>query len=264
MKEIDYSLLDRDDISSTMFHARFGDWLPPLDGASDHIVSVGGPPSNGGTWISCRFFPYDKSSPSILYFHGNGEVVSDYNNMYRHSRQYGINIFAAEYRGYGASYGTPTFSNMLSDAHDIYDYFRNFLLAQGYVDKLFVMGRSMGASPALELASHYQESFKGIIIESGSGGVNGWDRWIRPSDDPGAWNRMTVLHMEKLKSITLPLLTIHGEVDDIIPLSRAIELQEAVSSHPKELIVIPKAGHNTMFVVGMNKYMESLSKFVTD
>ena len=76
MRKIDYSLLDRDDISSTMFHARFGDWIPPLPGASDHIVSVGGTSSDGGTWVSCRFFPHEKSSPSILHFHGNGDGTS--------------------------------------------------------------------------------------------------------------------------------------------------------------------------------------------
>lgn len=264
MRKIDYSLLDRDDISSTMFHARFGDWTPPIQGASDHIVSVGGTPANGGSWISCRFFPHDKSSPSILHFHGNGEVVSDYNNMYRFSRQYGFNLFAAEYRGYGASYGVSKYSNMMSDAHDIFAYFRDFILSRGYIDKLFVMGRSMGASPALELASHYQEYLKGVIIESGSGSANGWDRWLTPFDDPQEWENLTLLHQEKLKSITLPMLTIHGELDDIIPISRAIELQDAVSSCPKEMVVIPKANHNSMFVVGMNKYMESLSRFIAE
>ena len=32
----------------------------------------------------------------------------------------GINLVVADYRGYGASNGVPTFSNLISDAHCIY------------------------------------------------------------------------------------------------------------------------------------------------
>jgi hypothetical protein len=36
----------------------------------------------GGVALACRFFLHSNDSPSVLFFHGNGEVVSDYNNIY--------------------------------------------------------------------------------------------------------------------------------------------------------------------------------------
>lgn len=255
MNQPDYTLLDRPDISEAMFYPRW-DWDPPDRNASDHSIHVGDQVD-----LVCRFYAIDKSAPSILYFHGNGEVVSDYDDLGPIYNRFGINLFVVDYRGYGASTGRPSFSTMIADSHTILDFFREFLNSQGYRDCLFVMGRSMGASSALELAAHYPTKIRAVILESGAG-MGNWSRWIRPFEDTTSWGRLQISHMEKLRSIVIPLLTIHGELDDLIPVERALELREVISSDKKELLIIPRAGHNDIFVVGMRIYMESLSSFI--
>ena len=260
----DYTLLDRADIASRMFHLdsdgipdMFGRWDPLPEGASSHLVT------GAGITLACRFFLHSKKSPSILFFHGNGEVASDYNNIYPHTYEQGINLFAAEYRGYSSSYGTPTYSTMLSDAHHIYRYFREYLERQSFTGKAFVMGRSLGTAPALELAAYYQDYFDGGIIESGSGGSKGWDRWFQSSTDRSTLVNLQVSHAEKLKRIYLPLLSIHGELDSMVPVKSVFELQDMVSSKVKETAIISNVGHNTIFLRGMNQYMDALRSFIT-
>ena len=66
-----------------------------------------------------------------------------------------INLFVADYRGYGLSNGRPTATNLLKDAHAIFQGFIAFLEELNYGGDIFIMGRSLGSVPALEIASHY-------------------------------------------------------------------------------------------------------------
>ena len=67
--------------------------------------------------VSCRFYKGNAEWPWILFFHGNGEVVSDYDEISPFYFKRKINLVVADYRGYGKSGGTPTITDMLSDAH---------------------------------------------------------------------------------------------------------------------------------------------------
>ena len=257
MEQPDYTLLDRPEISGMMFYPRW-DWYPPPPGATDHSVPV-----DVGVQVVCRFYPHDKGSPSILFFHGNGEVVCDYDDSGPIYNRFGLNLFVADYRDYGSSTGQPSFSTMIADSRLVFHFFRELLAKEGYSDQLYVMGRSMGATSALELAAHYPDQLRGLILESGAG-TGGWSRWIRPNEDPAPWEELQRRHLEKLGSIKLPLLTIHGERDELISVERALELRELVSSERKELLVIPNAGHNDIFFVGMQQYLEAVRAFAGD
>ena len=92
--------------------------------------------------IGCRFYPSGSYAPNILYFHGNGETAPDYDYVAPVYGERGINLFVADYRGYGMSDGSPTCSNTIEDAHPVFHGFSVFLHDRGYTGKLFVMGRS--------------------------------------------------------------------------------------------------------------------------
>ncbi|MSQ40615.1 MAG: alpha/beta hydrolase [Dehalococcoidia bacterium] len=256
MPEPDYTLLDRQEILEAMFYPR-RDWTVPPRGASDHAVPV-----DEDVFIVCRFYPHSPQAPSIIYFHGNGEVACEYDDVAPIYLASGINLFVADYRGYGASTGRPSFSTLVSDSDQVFLFFREFLARVGYAKRLYVMGRSLGATPALELAARSPEHLKGLILESGAGGLGGWSRWMRPGEDVAPWEELQKRHQQKLSHITLPLLTIHGEWDALIPVERALELREALNSRQKELVVIPQAGHNDLFYRGMEQYMEAVRAFV--
>ena len=104
---MDYSLLDLPQISQAMFYQQ-QIWSPAPAGASDHMIPVA-----PGVSISGRFYPRDLESPSILFFHGNGEVACQYDSLAPFYTNAGANLFIADFRGYGRSGGKPSFSRMI-------------------------------------------------------------------------------------------------------------------------------------------------------
>ena len=122
----DYALLDRRGLAQGLLYPR-RDMNGPPQGATDHRVDVG-----DGVEVACRFYASDRSHPSLLFFHGNGEIASDYDVMAPAYHEIGANLFVADYRGYGASDGTPSFASLISDAHAVQGRFHALLDEQGF------------------------------------------------------------------------------------------------------------------------------------
>ena len=253
---IDYSPLDQPHILAFVFYPR-ADWTPPPPGASDHSIPVA-----EGISISCRFYPSGESAPSILYFHGNGEVVYDYDGIAPLYGAEGINLYVADYRGYGQSGGTPSYSNTVADVYTIFDHVRNMLSEGSYSGPLFVMGMSLGSLSAIELASGRPDEPAGLIIESGFAGAGRLLTFLVPVFESVELNEFDRANMENVRSITLPLLIIHGERDAIIPYEQAQVLYRNVSSQDKKLLTIPNAGHNDLMLIGMQQYFSTIREFV--
>jgi hypothetical protein len=69
-------------------------------------------------------------------------------------------------------------------------------------------------------------------------------------------------HRQKVESISLPALIIHGEADELVPVRTALELYETLQVEPKELVILPGAGHNDLLWLGAEQYMTALGRFV--
>lgn len=250
----DYSILDRPEILRFVFYPR-QDWSPPPPGASDHLVPV-----EEGISISCRFYPASTGSPCILYFHGNGEVACDHDWIAPFYNREGIGLFVADYRGYGLSDGRPTFSSMTTDAHPIFSFFLETVRPSANRQPLFLMGRSLGSHSAVELAFHYPEHVRGLIVESGAPNVARLACLFGLSSKGLSDLEETI--SARIRSITLPALIIHGERDSLIPLSEATTLYEEIGSQQKRLVIIPGADHNDMMLIGMEQYFSAIREFV--
>jgi hypothetical protein len=229
----------------------------PLN-AKNHFIKV-----EDGIAIGCRFYPARNDGPNILFFHGNGETVPDYDYVAPVYQEQGLNLFVADYRGYGMSDGNPTSGSMIRDTHPIFREFVTFLRDLSYTGNLFVMGRSLGSAPAIEVAYRYPQQLKGLIIESGfARGQNqlmrlGVSHLFRDVKDPiGFGNDL------KIKEVTIPTLIIHGEEDEIIPVTEGKELYALSGSKVKSSLFIPNAGHNDLMMRGLESYMEAIEKFV--
>ena len=255
---IDYTPLDHPLMSQAMFYPQ-RIWSQPPAGATDHLVPVG-----TGVSVSARFYPLEPGSPNILFFHGNGEVACQYDTLVPSYHRAGMSFFVADFRGYGQSSGMPSFSNMASDAAAVFTYFKRLLASEGFTGPIFVKGRSMGCHSALEVTARFPDEIAGLIMESGSASI--WrtiERWGLPLEAPEI-AEMLRLHEEKVHSVTLPLLVIHGERDDLILVERAVEFFESVSSEDKTIEIIPMAGHNDLLLRGRDQYFDAVRKFVED
>ncbi|MCK5419905.1 MAG: alpha/beta fold hydrolase, partial [Desulfobacterales bacterium] len=163
ISKIDYSLLDRPEILMYLFHPRpeFGRSISVSDNTEIMI------PVEAEIAVGARFHLTDKSACNILFFHGNGEIVSDYDEFGQMMNQLGINFLAVDYRGYGRSTGQPTVTAMMRDSHIIFDYVKKWLNRNDYPGPVVLMGRSLGSASVLELALHYAAGIDGLIVESG-------------------------------------------------------------------------------------------------
>ncbi len=250
-----YDLIDQSVLLRYLFYPR-RQHSKPREGSFDLSIPV-----DQAVDIVCRAYPVAGDNPWILYFHGNGEVVSDYDGIAPLYKNRNLNLLVADYRGYGASGGRPTFKDLVSDARIIFTYLQNSFPAELKPKKWYIMGRSLGSISALELAAAYPDQFAGLVIESGFISVAGLIHHLGlPS--PGDLSSLEVFYRKLAAEISIPALVIHGESDRLVPLSQGQELYDALGSAEKRLVVIPGADHNDIMFVDSNKYFSALDDFV--
>jgi len=255
--QLDYSVLDDPRLLQFVFYPR-ADWTPLPAGASDHYIPV-----EEGISVFGRFYPVGRSNPSILYFHGNGEVACDHDWIAPLYNEIGANLFVVDYRGYGPSNGSPTFSNTSADAHPILEYFMDMLKSRDCIGSLFVMGRSLGSQPAIELAANHPEKINGLILESGFV-QNGrlLEHLGLPVSIPNL-NLFEKASLEHIGRITIPMLIIHGERDILIPPIEALTIYENTGSKQKKLLTIPGGDHNNLMLIDIDKYFGAIKEFIS-
>jgi alpha-beta hydrolase superfamily lysophospholipase len=253
---IDYSPLDQPFLRQFIFYPR-KDFTPCPGNAFDLFIWVA-----DGVSISCRFYMGQHEWPWVLFFHGNGEVVSDYDEISPFYHQRKMNLVVADYRGYGASSGTPTLTDLVQDAHVIFKEVREELSRRNLRKDLWVMGRSLGSISGLELAYHYQKEMPGLIIESGFPSV------VRIMFHLGIPALVTGLEeidqecLERIKKTFLPTLIMHGERDSLVPVENAKEIYQQLGAEEKELLIIPSATHNDIMLTGFKDYFKAIQQFV--
>ena len=252
MSASDFSPLDHPNISNNSFYPR-RNWIPVPPGAVAHMITV-----EDGVTLSCRFFPSGATSPTILFFYGNGETAVDYDDIAPFYVQIGVNFFIADYRGYGASGGSPTYSSMLSDAHKVVVELQTILSDGGYSGPVYVMGRSMGRHSAFELGARTPDMVKGMIIESGRPTLGQFLHGL----EPVLASKLEATHRNKVRSVQLPVLVIHGEEDSLAPVQQAVDMYHDFVSPGKRLLTIPGAGHNDLLNLGRREYFEAIRGFV--
>lgn len=218
-----------------------------------------------GIRIGCRFYQCGQQRPSIIFFHGNGEVAADYDAVAPLFVEQNLNLLVTDYRGYGYSNGRPSIASLLSDASCLFAKAKAWLYGKGFGAPLWVMGRSLGSLCALEVAVKHQKELAGLIVESGSAvnfqnflALNGL---ISPNHP--MWEEGTgFFNKEKIRKVLLPTLIIHAEHDSIIPRSEAEVMYYNAAAALKKLVIIHNADHNDLIEVGGDLYFRSLSDFV--
>ena len=252
----DYSSLDQPFLLQFIFYPR-KDFTPCPANAFDLSVLVG-----DGVSIFCRFYVGHPEWPWILFFHGNGEVVSDYDEISPLYHQKEINLVVADYRGYGASTGAPTLTDLVQDAHVIFKEVKGELSRKNLRKELWVMGRSLGSISALELAYHYQEEIKGLIIESGFPSVVRIMFHLGMPAQGISLEKIDQGCLERIRKIFLPTLIIHGEQDSLVPLENAKDIYQHLGTQEKEFLIIPSATHNDIMLVGFIDYFKTIRQFI--
>jgi hypothetical protein len=251
-----YRKLDQPQVLQALFHPRKETGAGALPNAIDYDITV-----EEGIQIGARFHMAGVKDPNILFFHGNGEIVSDYDTIGPMYNEHGLSLLAVDYRGYGRSGGVPTATSMMRDCHVIFKEVKNWL-KDDRTGPLVVMGRSLGSASALELAASYEGDISGIIIESGFAhtvpllnclGVDTHALGITEADG--------FRNVQKIAQSAKPTLIMHAQYDQFIPVTSAENLQVQCAARSKEFQMIPGADHNTIMVHTGKGYFENIKRF---
>ena len=252
------TFLDHPDITRYLFYPRadFGSQAPP--NGEEAMIPVAETVA-----VNARFYLSTAGDPHILFFHGNGEIASDYDDIGPIYNSYGFNFLVADYRGYGKSDGEPGVSALLNDVHPVFSYIRQWMRKNQRTGPLWVMGRSLGSAAALELASQHPNECRGLIIESGFAHTLDLLAHIGIHTRPFAHETDTAItNIEKIAAYAGPTLIIHAENDHIIPLSHGEDLYEKSPASVKKMHVVPGADHNTIFFMAGKDYFNTIRVFV--
>lgn len=251
--------LDQPEILASLFHPRpeIGP-VPAADSISDHLIPV-----DHDVHIGARFHAGSKTGANLLFFHGNGEIAADYDELGPIFGRLGINLLAVDYRGYGRSSGHPSVSTMMTDCHVILDYVLEWLNRNNYAGPLIVMGRSLGSASALELAAQHKEAVNGLIIESGFAYAVPLLRLLGVDLDSVSFKEEDgFVNLAKIQTYPGPTLIIHAEFDHIIPYSDGLALYKSSTAEDKSLLKIEGANHNDILVRGFDSYMQAIQRMI--
>ena len=196
-----------------------------------------------------------------LWFHGNaGNISHRLENLKQLHERLDVNILLFDYRGYGQSQGAPSEKGTYLDADAALAYLRS--RQDVNADRIVYFGRSLGAAIAVDLAHH--EPPYGLILESSLPPISFVARQaypILPSWFVGIVLRARYDALSKIGNIEAPVLFLHGDKDDVVPISAGKRLFDA-AREPKQFYVIPNAGHNDRYAVGGEPYFATLARFL--
>ncbi|MFX0000819.1 MAG: alpha/beta hydrolase [Candidatus Hodarchaeota archaeon] len=219
---------------------------------------------NENILIGGFFYLNDSSLPTILLFHGNGEIAADYQYFLDFYFDCGVNLAVIDFRGYGFSSGTPIYSSLISDALPVYNEFYNWMNENHLKDSLFLLGRSLGSVCASEIGSHNPNSLRGIIFESGFASMYNMMTTLFRVRGPGITPEELSKYSNdtRIRKLQKPVLIIHGTQDWIIPCDEGKLIFDNIPEGvEKKLILIEGAGHNNIFSF-REEYTNPLKEFI--
>lgn len=239
-------------IRRVLFHPRPDEETPPLHPAA--YKDIQGPEGLrlSGEIHACGI----PDAPLLLFFHGNGEIASDYRDIAPLFTALGWDFLVMDYRGYGRSEGEPTAANLQEDALYIFDTLRD----EAPDRPMALMGRSLGSAAALYIASRRPEAFRALIIESGFADTRPLIRLLGADPEMlGISKDADFGNLTGIRSYQGPTLILHGENDHVIPLAQAEKLKQNAAGKPFSMVVIPIADHNSLLYYGIKTYFSALA-----
>jgi fermentation-respiration switch protein FrsA (DUF1100 family) len=210
-----------------------------------------------GTKLIGWHAPAKDGKPTILYFHGNAANAANRAPKIAMMLNDGFGVFYLNNRGYGGSGGSPTEANNVADALAAYDELRRLGVP---ADRIAAYGESLGSGQAVRLAA--QRPVAGVVLEAPLTST------IDVARSVYFWLPLKLViadhyNIERsIGAVTAPLLILHGEQDEVIPVEMGRRIYGA-ANEPKRIETFPAGHHNDLFDHGawekMREFLLSLA-----
>lgn len=216
--------------------------------------------TGGGQQLNGWFIPGTGcSGVTWLWFHGNGGNIGHrVEEIGQIHQRLGVNLFIFDYQGYGKSEGRPSEQATYDDARAALRY----LYGRSDVarNRIVYFGRSLGAAVSVELAVAHPPM--GIVLVAPFASLAEMARVAYSRIPFASWlagNRYNSL--ARINQVAVPSIFIHGEHDEIVPVSQGQMLYQA-ANQPKRFLALSGAGHNDTNTAGGGHYWDGLTEFL--
>lgn len=206
-----------------------------------------------GWWIPAK----GVSKATVVYAHGNAGSVAHHFVFVYWLVQAGYDVLLYDYRGYGKSEGEVSKEGCVRDTEAAIAY------AAERADKLVVFGHSLGGAKSIAALPQVEtDDLKAVVVDSTFASYKDMAERVA-----GARARKVVSEsfdpVEAVKDFPegVPLLIVHGTMDETIPVAQAQKLFDA-AKQPKRLMKVPGANHVNCFFIEDGKYRKDLLQWM--
>jgi uncharacterized protein len=197
-------------------------------------------------------------APWVLISHGNyGNIgYGGRPQFYAWFRDLGVNLFAYDYRGFGASDGVPSEAGVYADADAAYRYVTETLRVSP--SRIILFGHSLGTGVTIELARHVPAA--GLILEDAYTSVANRGQEVFRLLPIKLIARSRFASIDKIGELALPKLFLHARNDRTIPIEHGRRVF-AAAPEPKQFVEMD-AGHADAYTADRARYYGAIDAFI--
>jgi hypothetical protein len=205
---------------------------------------------DGETLAAWRLDAVGQKLGTVLHFHGNAENMTTHFLYVAWLTQFGYDVVTFDYRGYGQSTGFPTRAGVILDGVSAIQY------ADALDGPLFIVAQSLGGAIAVpSVVEANAKSLRALVIDSSFASYRDVaqmklnDLWLTWAFQvPLSWTISRDLEpVEFAPKLNVPVLSIHGDRDPVVPLAQGRQLYDAVGSEQKDFWLLKGGGHTVAF-----------------
>jgi hypothetical protein len=195
---------------------------------------------------------------SAVFCHGNTGNLTTFADVIPHLLDAGVNVFYFDYRGFGKSSGIPSINGIISDGATAAR-FHDKIRPKGLPSILY--GYSLGGAVAAQVIKRHP--FDGLILQSTFTTLPKIVRVLFPRTPLHLFAGNLFDTVSVLRRLTIPLLVIHGDSDEVVPCSMAHELFDACTS-PKKIQIIDSGRHKDLWFRDCDSMVWAINRFAVD
>ena len=201
---------------------------------SDNIELLG--------WYHEKNLKYYKT---LVYFHGNAGSLENRIHKLNHFQDMNINFLIIAWRGFNGNKGKPSERGLYLDGKSTIDW----LIKKGVNEENIILyGESLGTGVATHLAQN--KNYAGVILETPFTSMVDAAKNFYPYIPINLLLKDKFENFKKVKNINIPILVMHGEIDQIVPFSMGKKIYEIANN--------PKYSYFTKYDDHMMEYDENL------
>jgi uncharacterized protein len=227
-----------------------------ISGARDVVLDT-----EDGKRLGAWYLPAaaNQPGPAIVVFDGNGGDRSGRVDLAVGLSRLGLSVLMFDYRGYGGNPGSPSEKGLAADARAA----QAWLATQREVDpdRIVYFGESLGAAVAIGLAVERPPA--ALVLRSPFTSLADVAKEHYPWLPIGRLLVDRYPSIDRIGSLSMPVMVIAGDRDDIVPEALSKKLY-AAANEPKHYLLVPGTGHNDPELIDGAGMLAEVGRFLSD